>query len=152
VSVDLLRKRKLIYWRSLTLDTWGDERVHGALSDESFFLPPDDGGIAAIAEREHIQLAIANMPQDYAVALVLNAAQGLSYQEVAARVGISPNAAATRISRAKKLFVEYYQRVSHAFCDPRLEAGSSAEDRGSAMRSTSKRSYSSGISIPKPLA
>ena len=112
LSVDLLRQRKHTCWWTLTLHKCSGERVHGALSDESFFLPPDDGGIAAIAEREHIQLAIANMPEDYAVALVLNAAQGVPYQEVAAIVGISPNAAATRISRAKKMFVEHYQRVS----------------------------------------
>ncbi len=84
-------------------------------AEESFFLPPDDGGIPAIAEREHIRLAIANMPEQYAAALVLNVAQGVPYQEVAAIVGISPNAAATRISRAKKMFVEHYQRVSRTF-------------------------------------
>lgn len=115
LSVDLLRKRKQILWLSLSPHNSGNEHGDGALSDESFFLPPDDGGIPAIAEREHIQLAIANMPEDYAVALVLNAAQGVPYQEVAARVGISPNAAATRISRAKKMFGEHYQRVSRAF-------------------------------------
>jgi RNA polymerase sigma-70 factor, ECF subfamily len=115
LSVDLLRQRKHISWWSLTPPKRGDEHFHGALSDESFFLPPDDGGIPAIAEREHIQLAIANMPEEYASALVLNVAQGAPYQEVAAKVGISPNAAATRISRAKKMFGEHYQRVSHAF-------------------------------------
>jgi RNA polymerase sigma-70 factor, ECF subfamily len=115
LSIDLLRKRKQICWWSLTPHTRGDEHVHSALSDESFFMLPDEGGIPAIAEREHIQLAIANMPEDYAVALILNAAQGVPYQEVAAMVGISPNAAATRISRAKKMFVEHYQRVSRTF-------------------------------------
>jgi RNA polymerase sigma-70 factor, ECF subfamily len=115
LSVDLLRQRKHISWWSLTPHNRGDEHFHGALGDESFFLPPDDGGIPAIAEREHIQLAIANMPEEYAVALILNAARGVPYQEVAAMVGISPSAAATRISRAKKMFVEHYQRVSRAF-------------------------------------
>jgi RNA polymerase sigma factor (sigma-70 family) len=115
LSVDLLRRRKHICWWSLTPYTHGDEHFNGTLSDEGFFLPPDDGGIQAIAEREHIRLAIANMPEDYAVALVLNVAQGVSYQEVAAMVGSSPNAAATRISRAKQMFVEHYQRVSRAF-------------------------------------
>jgi RNA polymerase sigma-70 factor, ECF subfamily len=115
MSIDLLRKRKQIYWWSLTPHTRGDEYVHSEFSDERFFLLPDDGGIAAIAEREHIQLAIVNMPEDYAVALILNVAQGVPYQEVAARVGISPNAAATRISRAKKMFGKHYQRVSGDF-------------------------------------
>lgn len=112
LSVDLLRRRKHISWWSLTLYKRDDEHFNGVLSGESFFLPPDDGGISAIAEREHIRLAIANMPEEYAVALVLNAAQGVPYQEVAAMVGISPTAAATRISRAKKMFVEHYQRIS----------------------------------------
>ncbi len=105
-EVDLLRRRKRISWWSLTSHTCGDE---------GFFLPPDDGGIAEIAEREHIRLAIANMPEDYAAALVLNVVQGVPYQEVAAVVGISPGAAAIRISRAKKMFVEQYQRISRSF-------------------------------------
>jgi RNA polymerase sigma-70 factor, ECF subfamily len=102
LSVDLLRRHKRISWLSLT-------------PDEGFYLPSDDGGIAEIAEREHIRLTIANMPKNYAVALVLHVAQGVPYQEVAAIVGISPTAAAIRISRAKKMFVEHYQRVSQAF-------------------------------------
>ena len=43
---------------------------------------------------------------------MLNAAQGVPYHEVAAILGISANAAATRISRAKRMFVEAYQRLS----------------------------------------
>lgn len=105
LSIDLLRRRKRISWWSLTSHTDGDE---------GFFLPPDDGGIAEIAEREHIRLAIANMPENYAVALVLNVVRGVPYQEVAAVVGISPTAAAIRISRAKQMFVEHYQRISRS--------------------------------------
>ncbi len=82
------------------------------MADDSSHLLPDSGGIPEIAEREHIQLALANMPEEYTVALVLSAAQGIPYQEVAAIVGISPNAAATRISRAKRMFAEQYQRIS----------------------------------------
>jgi RNA polymerase sigma-70 factor (ECF subfamily) len=54
------------------------------------------------------------MPYDYAIVLVLSAAQGVPYQEIAEIAGISPNAAATRISRAKRMFVELYQRLSEA--------------------------------------
>jgi RNA polymerase sigma-70 factor, ECF subfamily len=53
-----------------------------------------------------------SMPDDYAVVLVLSAAQGVPYQEIAAILGISPNAAATRISRAKRMFAEKYQCIS----------------------------------------
>jgi RNA polymerase sigma-70 factor, ECF subfamily len=55
------------------------------------------------------------MPENYAVALVLNVVQGVPYQEVAAVVGISPTAAARRISHAKQMFVEHYQRISRSF-------------------------------------
>lgn len=115
LSIDLLRRRKRLSWRSLTPRKRDDAHDGDALGDEGFFLPPDDGGIPEIAEREHIRLAIAHMPEEYAAVLVLNTAQGVPYQEVAAIVGVSPSAAATRISRAKKLFVEHYQRISQTF-------------------------------------
>ena len=123
LCVDLLRRRKRISWWSLTHHKQDDEHFHGALIDESFLLPPDNGGIPEVAEREHIQLAIAKMPEEYAVALVLNVAQGVPYQEVAAIVGISPNAAATRISRAKKMFAEHYACLSREGNGKREKAG-----------------------------
>ena len=86
------------------LDSTGEEDIP--------YLPSDTGGIPEIAEREHIRLALANMPPDYAIVLVLSAAQGMPYQEIGTIVGISPNAAATRISRAKRMFAEQYQRLS----------------------------------------
>lgn len=115
LSIDLLRRRKRLSWSSLTPRKRDDAHSCGALSDESFFLPLNNGGIPEIAEREHIRLAIANMPEEYAVVLVLNVAQGVPYQEVAAIIGISPSTAAARISRAKKLFIENYQRISQTF-------------------------------------
>ena len=123
LCVDLLRRRKRISWWSLTPHKSDDGHVNGALYDESFLLPSDNGGIPEIAERDHIRLAIAKMPEEYAVALVLNVAQGVPYQEVAAITGISPNAAATRISRAKKMFAEYYERISCDGSGKREKAG-----------------------------
>lgn len=111
LCVDLLRRRKRISWSSLTYHSQANGHFNSAMTDESL-LPPDHGGIPEVAEREHIRHAIASMPEEYAIALVLNAAQGVPYQEVAAIVGISPNAAATRISRAKKMFAERYHRLS----------------------------------------
>ncbi len=123
LCVDLLRRRKRISWWPLTHHKRDEEHFHGALIDESFLLPPDNGGIPEVAEREHIQLAIAKMPEEYAIALVLNVAQGVPYQEVAAIVGISPNAAATRISRAKKMFAEHYECLSREGNGKREKAG-----------------------------
>ncbi len=113
LCVDMLRHRKRISWWTLSSrynsdDPQSDE---GNAYDLSYFLA-DSGGIPEIAERELIRMTLANMSEEYAVVLVLSAAQGVPYQEIASIVGISPNAAATRISRAKKMFAEHYQRLS----------------------------------------
>ena len=112
LCVDQLRRRKRISWWPLTFSHPHDERFDGNLTDDGSWLLPDNGGIPEIAEREHIRMALGQMPEEYAVALVLSAAQGVPYQEIATIMGISPNAAATRISRAKRMFMEQYFRLS----------------------------------------
>ena len=111
LCVDQLRRRKRISWWPLSRDR-RDSGAGEGREEETSYLPPDSGGIPEVGEREHIQRALANMPRDYAIALVLSAAQGVPYQEIGAILGISPNAAATRISRAKRLFMEVYQRFN----------------------------------------
>lgn len=111
LCVDQLRRRKRISWWPLTRDRRDREAGEGREEDMPY-LPPNSGGIPEVGEREHIQRALDNMPRDYAVALVLSAAQGVPYQEIGDILGISPNAAATRISRAKRIFMEVYQRFS----------------------------------------
>ncbi len=111
LCVDQLRRRRRISWWPL----WRDRREGGAgegREEDISYLPPDSGGIPEVGEREHIQRTLASMPRDYAIALVLSAAQGVPYQEIAIILDISPNAAATRISRAKRLFAEVYQRFN----------------------------------------
>ena len=103
LSIDLLRRRKLISWSILAHHNSGNERFEVVI--------PDTGGIPGIAEREHIQHALANMPEGYARALLLYADREVPYYEIATIVGISPAAAATRISRAKGMFMEQYQRL-----------------------------------------
>ncbi len=111
LCVDLLRRRKRISWWPLVRRTQGAP-FERASEEDAAYLPPDAGGIPEVFERDHIRLALARMPEDYAVVLILNAAQGLSYQDIANVVGISPNAAATRISRAKRMFAEQYQHLN----------------------------------------
>lgn len=112
LCVDQLRRRKRISWWPLSQRYHNDEQSDDAASDDASYLLADSGGIPEIAEREHIRMALKQLPKEYAIVLVLSAAQGVPYQEIAEIVGISPNAAATRISRAKKMFVEHYQRIS----------------------------------------
>ncbi len=112
LCVDLLRRRKRISWWPLSWGSKGENARDQRQDDEAGYLPSDSGGIPEVGEREHIRRTLAAMPEEYAIALVLSAAQGVPYQEVAAIVGISPNAAATRISRAKRIFAELYQRLN----------------------------------------
>jgi RNA polymerase sigma-70 factor, ECF subfamily len=113
MCIDLIRRRKRISWWPLTRRNSGS-RYAGDMSDDDLFshLPPDSGGIPEIAEREHIQRVLAGMPREYALVLVLSIIQGIPYQDIATIVGLSPAVTATRISRAKKIFVEQYQRLS----------------------------------------
>jgi RNA polymerase sigma-70 factor (ECF subfamily) len=111
LCVDLLRRRKRISWWPLARRRTDQQSERGVEEDASY-LPTDTGGIPEVFEREHIRMALASMPEDYAIVLVLSAAQGVPYQDIAQIVGISANAAATRISRAKRMFAEQYQRLS----------------------------------------
>lgn len=112
LCVDQLRRRKRISWWPLSARPRDHEQGENTANEDMLDFLSDSGGIPEIAERELIRLTLANMPEEYAVALILNAAQGVPYQEVADIVGITPNAAATRISRAKKMFSEQYLRLN----------------------------------------
>ncbi len=112
LCVDMLRRRKRISWWSLSHRYRNDDYREQDANEDTFAFLADNGGIPEVAERDLIRHALQNMPPEYATALVLNAAQGVSYQEIATIMGISPNASATRISRAKRMFIEQYQRLS----------------------------------------
>ena len=112
LCVDALRRRKRISWWPLAHRYRNDDPNEEVINDDASMLLSDTGGIPEIAEREMIRHTLSYLPEEYAIALVLSAAQGVPYQEIAEIVGISPNAAATRISRAKKMFAEQYVRLS----------------------------------------
>ncbi len=112
LCIDALRRRKRISWWPLAHRYRNDDPNEEIMNDDASMLLSHTGGIPEIAERELIQHTLSHLPEEYATALVLSAAQGVPYQEIAEIVGISPNAAATRISRAKKMFAEQYLRLS----------------------------------------
>ena len=67
--------------------------------------------IDSVAERDHISLALKRMPDKYAICLLLHSLQGLTYREIAEVVGITPGAAAVRLTRARDLFGRYYEEL-----------------------------------------
>ena len=104
LCIDLLRRRKRITFCAY-------EHIDGISEEDDSFRSSSSGGIPEIAEREHIQRTFAHLPQGYALPLLLNAARGVPYQDIAVIVGISPGAAAIRLTRARKLFAEEYRRL-----------------------------------------
>lgn len=111
LCVDMLRRRKRVSWQYF-VHGQQEQQDNDQLDGAMFSALAQNGGISEVAERELIQHTLAALPPDSATVLVLSAAQGIPYQEIAQIIGISPNAAATRISRAKKQFMEQYQRLS----------------------------------------
>ncbi len=113
LCIDMLRKRKRLSWWPLTGHHRDEQREEGEREEDAcIFLSTDHGGMLAVAEREHMQLALGRLPHEYAVVLVLSVVQGIAYQEIATILGVSSGATASRLSRAKKMFVEQYQRIS----------------------------------------
>jgi RNA polymerase sigma-70 factor (ECF subfamily) len=112
LCLDQLRRRKRISWWPLTQHYSTNQQSERGADEEASYLPTNSGGIPEICERELIHLALSKMPEDYAAVLIMSADQGISYLDIATIMGISARAAATRISRAKRMFAEQYRRLS----------------------------------------
>ncbi|MBF6589681.1 MAG: RNA polymerase sigma factor [Ktedonobacterales bacterium] len=88
--------------------------IGGREEEPAFQDIPQPGSMAMIdgvAERDHIRQALRSMPAKYATCLLLHSVQGLSYREIADILGISPGAAAVRLTRARSLFATYYDEL-----------------------------------------
>jgi RNA polymerase sigma-70 factor (ECF subfamily) len=112
LCIDLLRKRKRHSLWKLPRHSCVDEGDEGeSVEDARAFLAAEHSGILVVAEREQIQLALASLNHEYAVVLVLGVVQDIPYREIAGIIGLSAGATASHLSRAKKMFVEQYQRI-----------------------------------------
>ena len=114
LSIDLLRQRLHIssYITINDQDEYDDETLFYNVHVSLLATRHDyERSITSIAEREHISLALTHIPRRYAYVLLLSAAQGIPYQEIAGKLNISPSAAAARITRAKKRFTQEYYSI-----------------------------------------
>ena len=90
-----LRRRKLIRWLPLLNDGLGESLQDGGAEGE-------------IAEAEAVERALAKLPAKYAAPLLLHSHEGLSCNEIADILGISPGAVKTRLFRAREAFRAAY--------------------------------------------
>ncbi len=77
---------------------------------------PEPGGDMQLAEtvgeRELIDAALRRITPSQASLLLLRHQQGLSLEELAAALGVAPNAAKARLFRARAAFVQAYEALS----------------------------------------
>ena len=112
LCMDQLRRRsrtRRIFGIPVPLGPESEENDHAPIREVA--IPGALGPIDQIAERDHIAGALREMPPKYAVCLMLHSAQGLSYREIADILGISPGAAAVRLTRARDLFSRHYNAL-----------------------------------------
>ena len=112
LCMDQLRRRsrtRRIFGIAIPLGPENDESDHAPVREVA--IPGNSAPIDQVAERDHIAGALRQMPPKYAVCLMLHSAQGLSYREIADILGISPGAAAVRLTRARDLFGRHYNAL-----------------------------------------
>lgn len=95
-ALDALRRRKRITWVPFSTD-W---EPHSPYPDPA----------TTHAESDAIQRALAQVPADMRICLVLNMYQGMAYKEIADTLGITVNLVAVRIYRGREKFIEAYKR------------------------------------------
>ena len=104
-AITLLRHRRLIPWESL--DGEDEELVAVAAIGHQATEPFED----RIVEAAVLQAALARLKPSDAAALLLDIVQGFSTAEIAQILGIAPDAARKRLSRAmERLRVAYFEQ------------------------------------------
>ena len=95
-AIDHIRKRRRVTWVRMTDVT----------------RTPDEPGTAGhegdVGEREHVQATLRKLPPENAMALLLHAVEGYSYNEIAEIQGCTMTAVRSRIARAREAFRREY--------------------------------------------
>ncbi len=97
-AYDALRRRRLVRWLPL------GRQQRGAADPQRL----ED----RIAERDAVRCALARLAPLYRVPLLLYTVEGLSVQEIADVLQVTPNTVKVRIFRARQMFQEAYEEGS----------------------------------------
>lgn len=97
-AYDTLRRRRLVQWLPLG-------RRQRKVADPQ-------GLEERVAERDAVQTALARLAPLYRVPLLLYAVEGLSVQEIADVLQVTPNTVKVRMFRARQMFQEAYEEGS----------------------------------------
>ena len=95
-AIDQIRRRRRFGWLRLGAVKDTPEEPH--VRDEHGRVP----------EREHIQAVLRSLPAENAMALLLHAVEGYSYNEIAEIQGCTMTAVRSRIARARASFKRGY--------------------------------------------
>ena len=94
--IDALRRRQR------GLKVFAEVEDESAVIDAATTEPSPLGAVISAEERAKVQNAIARLPENYRVPLVLRYYSELSYDEIAQELGVDRNNVAALIFRAKK--------------------------------------------------
>jgi RNA polymerase sigma-70 factor, ECF subfamily len=101
MAIHARKKNRRILWQRLA-----DYENSSAAS----VVAPDE----VVMSREQVRQALMKLPRDRAACLMLHINEGFTYAEVAAILGITPEAARKRIGRAKGQFRAFYDAAERS--------------------------------------
>jgi RNA polymerase sigma-70 factor (ECF subfamily) len=94
----ILRNRVIDGWRSAKARSTAPEEQALEIPEE----PPESGPRWSAITGAQLEAAIETLPDDFRASYRLHAVEGLSYQEVARRLGVPSATVGTRILRARR--------------------------------------------------
>lgn len=107
LSLDTLRRRKVVAWLPLRDESRDDTPPHGVSLD----LAANTADFAAdLAEADEVHAVLAQLPPQLAACLVLRSVEGFSCDEIADILKIPRGTVWSRLARARELFVAAYNR------------------------------------------
>ncbi len=112
LSLDTLRRRKVVAWLPLREEHSGDDTPPHGVSLE--LAAPNADFATDFAEADAVHAVLAQLPPPLAACLVLRSVEGFSCDEIAEILKIPRGTVWSRLARARELFVTAYNRSGPA--------------------------------------